>query len=1381
MITAGTINTNFNIGAGFNDGVYITVVQPDGKILVGGHFTTYDNNNEYYLTRLNSDGSLDGSFVTSQLDNFIRSIEIESDGKILVGGRFSSYNGTQTNGIIRLNTDGTPNQYFGLGFYCNSCYNPGVGNGPGLVRIIKVQPDGKILVGGSFNEYNGNSGVNNIVRLNYDGSVDSTFNVGSGFDYGVFTIELLPGGLILLGGDFNQYNGNPVNKMILLSSTGSIMNIFGGGFDDRVQKIVVQNDGKILIGGHFTNFNGTSSNYLIRLTSTFLVDNTYNFNYWVNNMLVQSDGRVLVGGQFSDYDGINVNSIVRLNPSGSYDGSFYQGSGFDNNVMALSLLPNNNYLVGGWFNNYDNENYNYMVSLNNDEQTYQYQYVYSGINCDLTFGLADILNPVTYIIGSDVELSSGDTVSVYTLGSPTRKQCVQIVSEYNIAEVPTHVYDQTYGNCLACLSVNTVIAGVTPCSNPNGPIEFGVVVSNQYQIGDIISITPFIYNSGEGPVEIVFNDCFKIVEIIPYDVIYPAPQTEIIEYQPQESCEICQSCMGRYYVGIECFTGDGPYFFKSHQNLNLGDTISFSGTCVKVVYIFDPTYSYPAGFLTNAPVVTSTLVFTGNNSCDCCINSFATTIENMNYYTQLDGDGSITNVDYNTFQIVGPNDGSIGPGPKNTGYSYMQFKMCCSGTLTFNWEYITNDTPGYDWGFYYVGQDQTVDFNQNKIGEIDGSSGVTTINYSAGDWISIGVYSTDSVAGPGILNVLFSDIIPCNLNLGFESCDNKTGYITIPYSSWINIPYSKISTQGLELPYNGSYDDESFTIDFPTGFSIDFLGTNYTSVNVSSNPYITFGGGGNPSDCCFDIPYEIPSDVSLPGVFLSFACPNDITDYDAIMYKLYTGLTDNGNTLVLKYFGTDYCDEIATLIYGFKFYKNNKDYFDLVIEKNTQFYNDNPIGGVSDGSNPNWVLPFNSSGGRSYRFRNTLNTKANFGDTPAICGQISNTTYMGTDLGQLYSDATTTYESCLTNTQTFDYTGNYQTFVAPITGTYTLETWGAQGGDDGNAGGNGGYAIGNHNLTAGDELYVYVGGVGTSGSGSGGGWNNGGNPGSNGSSGGGGGATDIRFGGFSLLNRIIVAGAGGGAGSSGTKPGAGGGLVGIDGEGLGGTQSAGGFGYGSGSLGQGGDGFSGDGGGGGAGYYGGGAGVGASGTADGGGGGGSSYIGSVLGGITIDGLSEMPNPNGGTMFGKTGNGFVKISWTNTNACTEYTSVIVRNCITGVVEYFKMKSSFVSLIQENGFIFASEGPECYELLDTCLLDNHPIYTPIYFYLSCEDCLKPRKVGDNTRICYTCNSDINNGVQQYYVTTPPHPIWTNQYGKAIEETSMVTLGGMKGLNG
>jgi hypothetical protein len=260
-----------------------------------------------------------------------------------------------------------------------------------------------------------------------------------------------------------------------------------------------------------------------------------------------------------------------------------------------------------------------------------------------------------------------------------------------------------------------------------------------------------------------------------------------------------------------------------------------------------------------------------------------------------------------------------------------------------------------------------------------------------------------------------------------------------------------------------------------------------------------------------------------------------------------------------------------------------------------------------------------------------------------------------------------------TCTVNFSATADYYLWSAPAAGTYTFQVWGAQGGSAISTSGTvvqtgplGGYASGNYTLTSGQTLYIYVGGQGAGSTSQltaiAGGFNGGGigyNGDANARAASGGGASDIRVGGNSLSNRVIVAGAGGGGryfpGYGSQVGGHGGGTSGGNGDSggtssaKGGTQSAGGAGgqnggtASPGTLGNGGNGISslhiyGSSGGGGGYYGGGGAGVGFT------PGGGSGYVGGVTASTITAGNASMPDPAGGNMVGRSGNGYIRISY-----------------------------------------------------------------------------------------------------------------------------------------
>jgi len=357
-------STSFSIGSGFNNNVISTSIQSDGKILVGGEFTTFTGNTQNRLIRLNSDGSKDTSFDIGSgfgggFGTAIRSISIQSDGKILVGGIFQTFTGSTENTLIRLNSDGSKDTSFQNGF------------DTGAVESFVIQSDGKILVGGTFTTFSGSS-QNNLIRLNSDGSKDTSFNIGSGFGPGVNSIAIQSNGKVLVGGGFTTFTGSTQNRLIRLNSDGSKDSTFdiGSGFNGNVNAVAIQPDGKILVGGDFVIFTGSSQNYLIRLNSDGSKDETFDigtgFNNYVESIAIQSDGKILVGGYYTTYKDLTQNYFIRLNSDGSKDTSFNIGTGFNEEISAIRIDSNGKILVGGWFTQFTGTSQNYLIKLNSD-------------------------------------------------------------------------------------------------------------------------------------------------------------------------------------------------------------------------------------------------------------------------------------------------------------------------------------------------------------------------------------------------------------------------------------------------------------------------------------------------------------------------------------------------------------------------------------------------------------------------------------------------------------------------------------------------------------------------------------------------------------------------------------------------------------------------------------------------------------------------------------------------------------------------------------------------------------------------------------------------------------------------------------------------------
>jgi uncharacterized delta-60 repeat protein len=344
LLDDGKINTDNTIfrSMSFNSSVFKIVQQSDGKIIVGGNFTTYSYinvNNETITTmvnrivRLNTDGSIDTSFNTTfpnlGFNSSVRVIAIQNDGKIIVGGDFVTFNNISQSYISRLNTDGTIDTSFNISNFNSS------------VRAIAIQNDGKIIVGGLFTYYD--RPINRIIRLNTDGTIDTSFNVGSGFNNTVSSIVIQSDGKILVGGIFITYNGITQNRICRLNTDGTRDNSFfiGNGFNGSVNLIVIQGDGKILVGGEFSSFNGIGVLRCIRLNSNGTRDNSFIASFSGGSILdmnLQSDGKIIVGGLFSNVNNIIRNKIVRLFENGSVDLSFESLESFGVNTILNTNL-----------------------------------------------------------------------------------------------------------------------------------------------------------------------------------------------------------------------------------------------------------------------------------------------------------------------------------------------------------------------------------------------------------------------------------------------------------------------------------------------------------------------------------------------------------------------------------------------------------------------------------------------------------------------------------------------------------------------------------------------------------------------------------------------------------------------------------------------------------------------------------------------------------------------------------------------------------------------------------------------------------------------------------------------------------------------------------
>ncbi len=345
----GTLDTSLQVLFGSSGTVTVITPQSDGKILIGGNFSYVNGVAKNRLARLNQDGSVDSSFNPTLVQGsyssttFITAMIVQPDGKILIGGNIATgINGTTNNGLFRLNADGTTDSSF------SATLN-------GLVQSIVLQPDGKILLGGNFYQINGTD-HRYIGRINADGSVDAGFNVGTGPNSTIVNLALQNDGKIVAAGNFDSFNGTQHRGLVRLNSAGSVDASFNAevsNYGSSIFALAVQPDGKVLIGGNFYQVNGVTRNRLARLNADGSLDTAFRTTVGqegnVNTIILQPDGKILVAGNFNNIFGAVRRKVARLFSDGTVDTVFNPGSGPDGEVFALARQSNGKVLIGGNF------------------------------------------------------------------------------------------------------------------------------------------------------------------------------------------------------------------------------------------------------------------------------------------------------------------------------------------------------------------------------------------------------------------------------------------------------------------------------------------------------------------------------------------------------------------------------------------------------------------------------------------------------------------------------------------------------------------------------------------------------------------------------------------------------------------------------------------------------------------------------------------------------------------------------------------------------------------------------------------------------------------------------------------------------------------------
>jgi uncharacterized delta-60 repeat protein len=316
----GEIDPTFNPGAGANGPVFALARQADGKFLIGGSFTLMNTVQRLRIARLHPDGSLDATFDPGA-SLHVNTIHVRPNSQIALGGTFTSVRGVYSPGIALLQGDGVFDTNFQSRLLAGT-----------IVTDIDFQQDGKPIVGGfmplAFAPY-----PSKIARLQLDGQVDSTFSISLAYGGWVNSLAVLPDERVLAGGSFVAVQTNERHRIMRFTPNGAIDVSFDlvYGASNTVNVVTMQQDQKALVGGQFEGIGGYPFKRLARLSASGAVDATFNPGRGVENgtafideygefvdftsvntIAVEADGHIMIGGDFTEVNGVARPYLARV-------------------------------------------------------------------------------------------------------------------------------------------------------------------------------------------------------------------------------------------------------------------------------------------------------------------------------------------------------------------------------------------------------------------------------------------------------------------------------------------------------------------------------------------------------------------------------------------------------------------------------------------------------------------------------------------------------------------------------------------------------------------------------------------------------------------------------------------------------------------------------------------------------------------------------------------------------------------------------------------------------------------------------------------------------------------------------------------------------------
>lgn len=343
------VSFNSNLGSGFNDGSSVQSINllPNGQILLTGYFNSFNQNPvSKNIIRLNSTGTHDSNFLLNNpgIDSPPNNVIVNFvDSSLVLAGNLTRFGGTVSRSILKIDNSNNP-----------SAFSNSLNFDDAISKIIYT--GNSFITIGDFTKINGIA-RNHIAKLKFDGSLDTVSFNGSGFSPNPYFSEIVyqKDGKILIAGGFIKYNNFSTPSLVRILSDGSRDTSFnvGLGFNGRVDAIAIQDDGKIIASGSFTSYKGIAVSNIIRLFPNGSIDSSFvsgtGFNGGIQKLKFYNK-KIIACGIQQEYNGQATSVISMINLDGQIDSDFSLGE-IDGMCTDFEVQSNNQILaIGGYYN-----------------------------------------------------------------------------------------------------------------------------------------------------------------------------------------------------------------------------------------------------------------------------------------------------------------------------------------------------------------------------------------------------------------------------------------------------------------------------------------------------------------------------------------------------------------------------------------------------------------------------------------------------------------------------------------------------------------------------------------------------------------------------------------------------------------------------------------------------------------------------------------------------------------------------------------------------------------------------------------------------------------------------------------------------------------------